>query len=172
MGFVRCSLYLIAVAAVMFGAGLHLPDFLLNAKFFIYVPYKWEKNGKIYEKIGINKWKDRVPDMSRLLPKKLLSKKLAESEADKLPLLVRETCRAEFVHKSEILLGLVCLVLWRGLGGVIMTAFWTAANMPFVIIQRYNRPRLVRLIDKLNKRNAAALVPDDEEEERETVKTN
>ena len=27
--------------------------------------YDWEKNGKVYEKLGIRKWKDKVPDKSR-----------------------------------------------------------------------------------------------------------
>ena len=32
-----------------------------------YRPGKWQRNGAIYEKLGIKKWKDRVPDMSKFV---------------------------------------------------------------------------------------------------------
>lgn len=39
--------------------------------------------------------------------------------------------------------------LWRGIGGVAFAAVYILlGNVPFVIIQRYNRPRLQRLYDR------------------------
>ena len=45
------------------------------------------------------------------------------------------------------------LWLWPGWGGAIVLAVWVLlANLPFMVIQRYNRPRLVRLAALLRKR--------------------
>ena len=67
--------------------------------------------------------------------------------------LVQETCRAEVVHTVSCLLGLAFLRLWPGAGGAAVLAVWVLlANLPFMVIQRYNRPRLVRLAALLRKR--------------------
>ena len=67
--------------------------------------------------------------------------------------LVQETCVAEAVHTASSLLGLICLWLWPGWGGAIVLAVWVLlANLPFILIQRYNRPRLMRLAALLRKR--------------------
>ena len=67
--------------------------------------------------------------------------------------LVQETCRAELVHGASCLLGLAFLWLWPGWGGAIVLAVWVLlANLPFILIQRYNRPRLMRLAALLRKR--------------------
>ena len=106
--------------------------------------------------LAIDKWKRLVPDMSRLLPdmvKKQLPASTAAVTAAQAEALVQETCRAELVHGVSCLLGLSFLWLWRGWGGVIVLLVWVLlANLPFILIQRYNRPRLVRLAALLHKR--------------------
>ena len=65
----------------------------------------------------------------------------------------QETCVAEAVHTASSLLGLLCLRLWPGWGGVIVWAVWfLLGNLPFILIQRYNRPRLLRLRSLLQRR--------------------
>ena len=73
--------------------------------------------------------------------------------ADQAAALVQETCRAELVHEASCLLGLAFLWLWPGWGGAIVLAVWVLlANLPFILIPRYNRPRLMRLAALLRKR--------------------
>ena len=116
---------------------------------------KWEQNGRVYTKLAIDKWKKLVPDMSRILPD-MVKKELPGSgavTADQAAALVQETCRAELVHGASCLLGLAFLWLWPGCGGAIVLAVWVLlANLPFILIQRYNRPRLMRLAALLRKR--------------------
>lgn len=60
-------------------------------------PYRcrdWEKGGRVYNKLHIRRWKDRLPDMSRLMPD-MVKKKLAAADPMSL---VQETCVAECVH--------------------------------------------------------------------------
>ena len=45
------------------------------------------------------------------------------------------------------------LKIWRGPGGVILTVIYIVfGNLPFLLIQRYNRPRLQRLLEKQSRR--------------------
>ena len=52
---------------------------------------------------------------------------------------------AECIHLLLPLAGLYCLRLWPGAGGIVVTLLYFLGNLPFVLIQRYNRPRLQRL---------------------------
>ena len=70
----------------------------------------------------------------------------AETFSD-LPRMIQETCVAEMIHVLLSLTGLGCLVIWPGIGGVLVTAVYILlGNLPFILIQRYNRPRLQRLL--------------------------
>ena len=60
----------------------------------------------------------------------------------------RETCRAELVHWVIILL-LPLFFVWNPpLGVLIMLPLVVVLNLPFIMIQRYNRPRLVKILNK------------------------
>ena len=154
-GFLRCALYLLTLALLAHPVGQALPRRWFDGGRFPYACYKWEKQGKLYTRIGVDRWKTLVPDMSRILPD-MVKKELPGSgavTADQAAALVQETCRAELVHGASCLLGLAFLWLWPGWGGAIVLAVWVLlANLPFILIQRYNRPRLMRLAALLRKR--------------------
>ena len=64
--------------------------------------------------------------------------------------MIRETCTAELVHNLLNIAGLWLLNLWSGLGGIIMyLVYFLLGNLPFIIVQRYNRPRLKVLLNRL-----------------------
>ena len=110
-------------------------------------------NGALYEKLNIRKWQAKVPDMSRILPFLMPPKNLTGDYAQRLPGMIRETCVAEITHITVSILGLPCLRIWPGMGGVTVTAiFILLLNVPYILIQRYNRPRLIRLYRKLQAR--------------------
>ncbi len=146
-GFWRCVVYAVVLALAAHPLGQALPR-RFHPERPPFRPWKWEKNGRIYSRLGIEKWKKLVPDMSRLLPD-MVKKELPGSgavTAAQADTLVQETCRAEVVHTASCLLGLAFLRLWPGAGGAAVLAVWVLlANLPFMVIQRYNRPRLVRL---------------------------
>ena len=153
-GFWKCVLYAAALALLAHPLGQALPG-PFDPEKRPFRGWKWEQNGRVYTRLAIDKWKKLVPDMSRLLPD-MVKKELPGSgavTADQAAALVQETCRAELVHGASCLLGLAFLWLWPGWGGVIVLAVWVLlANLPFILIQRYNRPRLVRLAALLRKR--------------------
>ena len=92
---------------------------------------------------------DRLPDMSRLMPD-MVKKKLAAADPMSL---VQETCVAECVHCWLVVLSVGMLFLWKS---VWSWALWLVynllGNVSFILIQRYNRPRLLRLAEKENKK--------------------
>lgn len=145
----NCVLYLAAIGCAFFLLGRILPKNILHEDRFPFRSFQFEQDGKIYNQLHIKQWQKKVPDMSRILPHAMPAKRLGSDFADHLPLMIKETCVAELVHWLLSLLGLSCLNLWPGLGGAIVTALYIVfGNLPFIIIQRYNRPRLMRLMKK------------------------
>lgn len=146
MNFLRCVIYLATTGVIGFLAGRVFPKKWLRPERGLFRSFPFEKNGKIYEKLGIRRWQNRVPDMSRILPFMMPAKKLDRDFGPRLPDMICETCIAELVHLVLCLSGLYCLKLWPGVGGVTITAVYILfLNLPFILIQRYNRPRLIHL---------------------------
>lgn len=154
MYFWRCVFYL-AVIGVLSQLTALLPRHWFHAERFPFRPYRWERGGDIYRRVGITWWKDRVPDMSRYLPflaTKTMSAGVSAAQAERL---VQETCVAESVHIVLSLMTLYCLRLWPGaMGAVFTVCYILAGHVPFIMIQRYNRPRFVLIARRLRQREA------------------
>ena len=152
-GFWKCVLYAAALALLAHPLGQAIPG-PFDPEKRLFRSRKWEQNGRIYTKLAIDKWKKLVPDMSRILPD-MVKKQVTPTAvtAAQAAVLVQETCVAEAVHTASSLLGLVCLGMWPGWGGVLVWLVWfLLGNLPFILIQRYNRPRLIRLRALLQRR--------------------
>ena len=147
--FWMCFCYLTVVGVLSFLAGKALPREWFDCGRPLFRIREWERNGLIYERVGIRRWKDKVPDMSRII-RSMLPKRLSTGAPDEnARLVLRETCVAEFIHIELILTGLGCLLIWPGAGGAVVFLLWVLGNVPFIWIQRYNRPRLTRLLGRM-----------------------
>ena len=147
--FFRCIFIGAMIGPVAFFLGQLLPRQNFDYMSPPYTPFKWEKGGRIYQRIGIQHWKDVVPDMSRY-SETLVRKKLGTfRNPEYLDGIIRETCVAELVHYMLMLLSPIYLVFMDGYPGYIWAAVYCILNLPFVLIQRYNRPRLVELRQRL-----------------------
>ncbi len=144
--------YVVVLGILMHYFGESLPRRFFLFDRFPYKPFPFEKEGRVYEAVGVRKWKTRVPDMSRIM-KDMLPKKIergADSKA--IRALIKETCVAEFVHKLLCVLGIGIYFIWKNYIGVLLSMLFTLCNLPFIIIQRYNRPHLIRLMRRLEER--------------------
>ena len=149
MGFWNCIKYLAGTGVLGFVVGRILPKRWFHPQMFPYREYAFEQGGKIYHKLQIRRWQNNLPDMSRILPWCMPPKRLpGKWDADVLTDMIRETCVAEIVHVAHGLAGLGCLALWDGFGGVLMAFLAAVGNLPFVIVQRYNRPRFQKLLKR------------------------
>ncbi len=127
----------------------------------------WERDGRIWRKLGVHRWKDKMPDMSRILPD-MFPKRLTEMRnADMVRRLIKETMVAEFIHNCLSILFFIGIWLLHGCTteGVCLGAFAVVCNLPYVIIQRYNRPMLMRYLRRLEKRQAAETAAAESEKE-------
>lgn len=119
---------------------------------FPYQSLPFEKGGRLYKRLGIHRWKDHLPDMSRIAHD-MVQKKLGFSrDPDHVLRLIQETCVAELVHVLLIIVSPVLLLFTEGTGSVFLTVFYAATNLPFIMIQRYNRPKLVHLYHRILER--------------------
>ena len=141
----KCILYLAAIGVASFVIGRLLPKSWLHEDCFPFRPFAFERQGKLYEKLKIKSWQNKLPDMSRLFKHLMPAKKMNDDTLRDLPLMIKETCVSECIHLLLPLAGLYCLRLWPGAGGIVVTLLYFLGNLPFVLIQRYNRPRLQRL---------------------------
>lgn len=153
MGFSRAAVYLTALALLSHMVGERLPRRWFRPEGRFFAGFAWEQGGRVYERLGIRFWKDRVPDMSRLDPRMQRKQLRAARSREELERLVRETCVAETVHWTLIPLSPLLLWLWPGLGGAVTLVLYVLlGNLPFILIQRYNRPRLAALLRRPSRR--------------------
>ena len=166
MAFLWSVLYVIALGIASHFIGEAIPRERFDAERFPYRTRGWEQNGRIYEKIKIQVWKDRVPDMSRIL-KDMVPKRVGVCpKAADVWVLVGETCRAEIVHWGLCIASPVICLFWLEAVwvGALLSAAVILGNLPFILIQRYNRPTLISLARRLEvreerKRNHARIDP-------------
>lgn len=152
MGFWRCVKYLAGTGAAGFLLGRALPKQWFLWDCFPYKEHLCERGGRIYEKLQIKVWQNRIPDMSKIIPSLIPPKQFSRGDIANLPGMIRETCVAELIHWLLCFSGLACLKLWPGGGGAVITVLNLIVNLLYVIIQRYNRPRLLRLLRNTEKR--------------------
>lgn len=144
--------YLLALSLLAHPVGQALPRRWFSGDRWPWASAPFEKEGRFWRKLGVHRWKDKVPDMSRLLGD-MVKKRLAPDGKTDYALLVQETCVAECVHCWLVALSVGMLFLWKS---VWSWALWLVynllGNVSFILIQRYNRPRLLRLAEKENKK--------------------
>ena len=151
MGIVNCIFYMGVLGVAAYPVGRIISKFGLDPERFPFTEQAWELGGKLYEKLHIKSWQARVPDVSQVLHRWMPRKKLHVGfTSETVRTMISETCTAEVVHNLLNLAGLRLLGLWRGTGGVIVYLIYVLfGNLPFILVQRYNRPRLKVLLSRL-----------------------
>ncbi len=118
-------------------------------------PYSWEDGGRVYRRIGVHKWKDLLPDKSVYVKSMVKKHPDGKFTAQSLNMLIIESCIAEATHVALIMLSPVILLLTPGVAGAIVWATDVVLfNLPFIIIQRYDRPRYAKLARRFEGRDS------------------
>ncbi len=100
------------------------------------------KNG-IYKLIRVREWKKFLPTYSP---------DTFDTDQKSVKEIIGATCQAEIVHEVIMVLSLIPMALIPFLGGeaalIITSVLAMLFDFLFVIIQRYNRPKLVRVMER------------------------
>ena len=161
MELLRCALYLSAIGVLSFLLGRVLPKGWIRGDRF---PFRTgAAEDRVYCFLHVRVWQNRLPDMSRAFPSLMPPKNLSGNYRDRLPLMIRETCVAELTHVLLMIFGFHCVSIWHGIWGWILSLLFCLGNLPFVMIQRYNRPRLIRLAKWIAAREQAQTEPKSEQ---------
>lgn len=110
-------------------------------------PFSWEKDGDIYEKLfHIRAWKDYIPSVSAF-DKKNLSMNPDKAYLSKF---ILESVRAELCHVAAVLFGLLIYLITPDDTRRKIIIWIIAMNIPCIMIQRFNRPRLEKILFRLH----------------------
>ncbi len=149
--FLRFASIVGTMGILAFFIGEKLPREKFDPEKFPFKCAKWEKEGKIYDNLGLRYWKTHVPDMSKYFPRAFSKQGNFSRDPAHLRRLVQETCSAEAVHWALIALSFVFPILMDELGGLAMVLY-IIGNLASIVIQRYNRPRIMKIIGVIEKR--------------------
>lgn len=147
--FFQFAFIVIVVGSMAFPFGQSLPRKNFDFRRYPFKAFGWEDQGNFYLKFKIQKWKDKVPDMSKHV-KSAFSKKISVfRDAEYIEMLILETCVGEFVHFVLIFISPIFLIFMDSQWAWIWMVLYIVGNIPFIMIQRYNRPRLVQILDRM-----------------------
>lgn len=94
---------------------------------------------KLYKKLKVKRWKDRMPTVD---------KNAFALEKQPIERIIGATCQAEIVHELDVIASLAAILFVIPFGDLwvflVTSVLGAAFDMIFVIIQRYNRPRLIK----------------------------
>ena len=126
---------------VVFFMCLRMPLASFNPSKGRFVQKDWERGGLWYrDKLKIQVWKDKLP---QYIGKSGFSKKhLNGLSIDYIDRFIEETCRGEWMHMKNCICSIIILIINPLLVGLVTSFFIVLGNLPFAIVQRYNRFRL------------------------------
>ncbi len=152
MKILYCIIYLAFIGIASNFVGDTLKRDWFKADKFPFSSFTFEKKGALYDFFKIRKWKDILPDMSKYR-KSMVPKKITKyRDASHYISLVMETCVAETVHFFLIVFAIPCFFIGGHILGTICFIVWTVGNLPFIMIQRYNRFRFLSFLKRLEEK--------------------
>ena len=130
-------------------AAYRLDESRLSSDGWLLRQRRFEAGGRWYRRwLRIDRWKDRVPEAGGLFRGGVSKRHLPAYDAAGLRLFARETRRAELAHWWAMACGLL-FVLWNPpLPATLLIGYGVVANLPFIVIQRYNRFRIHALLER------------------------
>ncbi len=115
----------------------------------------WEE--KLYALLQVKRWKKRLPTFA---PETFDPKRHSWDE------IAQAMCQAELVHETIVVLSFVPLAVIPRFGApavfIITSVLSALFDLTFVIIQRSNRPRVVRLAEKCAQQTTKKTIPEGE----------
>lgn len=107
-----------------------------------------ERGGRVYERLGIRRWKDRLPEAGAFFGGGMSKRRIPRGADGGLERLAIETRRAELAHWWTAA-ALPLFVTFNPARALPLLALYAlAVNIPCIAVQRYNRARLTSLLER------------------------
>lgn len=133
---------------------LQVPDRWFDKQKKYFLPRRWESQGNIWRKIfRVHQWKKNLPDGSILIKNSYDQTNLQGTEAMHFKKFIIETKRAELTHWLMILPAFLFFIWNPPWAGILIVIYALVFNLPLIIAQRYNRPRLQKVYNRMNKKS-------------------
>ncbi len=127
-------------------AAHRLDDSRLDEDGWLLRPRRFELAGRWYRRrLRIDRWKDKVPEAGDLFRGGVSKSHLPAYDGAGLRLFARETRRAELAHWWAMCCGPLVMVWNPPLATALLVGYGVVVNLPFILIQRYNRLRILAL---------------------------
>jgi glycosyl-4,4'-diaponeurosporenoate acyltransferase len=143
---IRVALIALCWVTIHIGSGYlthHLPRSLFDHESFLFRSRRWERNGEIYQKLfRVRNWKDRLPEAGSFFRGGFSKRNLKSRESNHLGQFINETRRAELTHWLPLVLSFTFFLWNPAYIAVWMPVYAILTNFPFLLVQRYLRPRL------------------------------
>ena len=109
----------------------------------------WERDGRVYDQIlRAHVWKRALPDGAALFRSGFRKRRMRGRSSGYCTQFVLETCRAELSHWLALAL-LPLFFIWNPWQiALLMIPYAISTNVPCIVAQRYNRPRLSALANR------------------------
>lgn len=110
---------------------------------------RWEGGGRFYQRfLGIKVWKPLLPDGAAVSRKGYRKRRLGDFSTANLERYLEESCRAELAHWLAIPPFLLFGTFMPAPALPLMLLYALLVNLPCVIAQRYNRPRIEKILSR------------------------
>lgn len=128
---------------------LRLPDRFYSPGSFLFRTHRFERDGRVWDTIfAVSRWKHLLPDGSAVLKNNSFRKKKLASFSDEyLTRFLTESARGELTHWLAIFPFWVFGFFTPPEVPWMMFGYALLANIPCIIAQRYNRPRIKRILE-------------------------
>lgn len=129
---------------------LKLPDRFYSPDSFLFKAHPFEKEGKIYNTIfHVRRWKHLLPDGGAVWKKTgFRKKKLEDFSEENLNRFLIESARGELTHWLAILPFWLFWFFTPPYVPWLMLIYALLINLPCIIAQRFNRPRVLRVMKR------------------------
>jgi glycosyl-4,4'-diaponeurosporenoate acyltransferase len=129
-------------------AGLRVPDAWLDPQRGWFRVRAWEQDGAWYERwFRVRAWKGRLPDGAAMLPGAFSKARIKSHDPAYLRRFAIEASRGEAVHWITLAFAPLFLPWNPAWADAVIVGYAIIANVPCIVAQRYNRARIVVLLE-------------------------
>jgi len=149
-GFLLNLLTFFVFSAIITYLSNRMPARLYSSDSWLLRQREWEKRGEFYQRVfRVKHWKKLLPELGDIVKSVFPKKRIKEYTREYLQKYIFESCKSEVTHWS-IIFSAFLFFLWSEFQPAVMIVIIAIIlNLPYIIIQRYNRPRIMVMVENI-----------------------